>query len=316
MQTRGGSEVATDEIDQNHPSNHYIEHLKTVIPGSSEVPDTGVCSASTGLLPVAKNPLSTCAGKTVKAKIDHPTAALYSENVLPAEVPSPPIIPSADETLQYHLTKVDRQKQPGPTKRITHQRTDSTVSLASISSVSSIHGSNLPQWEQFDVLPREQESYTSFPKYQSNSMRSSSFMRIGAKIIGEDSKSGLSGIRGFLSRVWSKKDRNNDSVYRPSTLQRSSSAEEDEDHDDDDDRTVDSNSIISATRHSHAKVKTKAGPLLDLDARSGCSANHLESDTAKASFNIASQKLVFQDDKKGIIKDDEVHIVTGRKNSR
>ncbi|KAI5813506.1 hypothetical protein BZA77DRAFT_321020 [Pyronema omphalodes] len=130
-----------------------------------------------------------------------------------------------DKSLQNYLAGADQgtARRRGPVKRITHQRTDSMVSVASVSSMSSsIHGSNLPQWDQFDTLPREQDAYTSFPKYQSNSTRSSGIMRMGAKIIGEDSKNGLTGIRGFFSRVWTRKG-SSDSQYRPSSLQRSSS---------------------------------------------------------------------------------------------
>ncbi|KAF8537216.1 hypothetical protein BDD12DRAFT_888296 [Trichophaea hybrida] len=295
--SHGNSVIATEEVDPNHPGNHYIEHLRSVAHEVPEVSDAGVCTPSIRRSPVAKSVLSTCTGKTAKAKPVLPTAALYSENVLPAEIPSPPTAssPPANETLHYHLTKVDRRKQ-GPARRITHQRTDSMVSLASISSVSSIHGSNLPQWEQFDVLPREQESYTSFPKYQSNSMRSSSLMRIGATIIGEDSKSGLTGIRGFLSRVWSRKDRNNDLMYRPSTLKRSSSAEEDEDHSDTDDQTIDSKTTISATQNNHDKGKSKTRTMSDPSIKSERSNIHPESASAKLSLEVSPQKTVSQEE--------------------
>ncbi|KAF8242444.1 hypothetical protein K440DRAFT_638976 [Wilcoxina mikolae CBS 423.85] len=305
--THGNSAIATEGADPNHPGDRHIEHLKTVAPEVPEVPDTGVCTSSTGRSPVAKSALSTCTGKTAKAKPVLPTAALYSENVLPAEIPSPSTTnsPPANETLHYHLTKVDRRKQQGPARRITHQRTDSMVSLASISSVSSIHGSNLPQWEQFDVLPREQESYTSFPKYQSNSMRSSSLMRIGATIIGEDSKSGLTGIRGFLSRVWSRKDRSNDLMYRPSTLKRSSSAEEDEDHSDTDGQTIDSKTTISAAHNSHDKGKSKAGTMSNPSIKPERSNNHPESASAKSSFDAPFQKPVSQEERNAVIKDGE-----------
>jgi hypothetical protein len=131
-----------------------------------------------------------------------------------------------DKSLQNYLAGADQgtaRRRRGPVKRITHQRTDSMISVSSVSSMSSsIHGSNLPHWDQFDTLPREQDAYTSFPKYQSNTTRSSGIMRMGAKIIGEDSKNGLTGIRGFFSRVWTRKG-SNDSQYRPSSLQRSSS---------------------------------------------------------------------------------------------
>ncbi|KAA8912066.1 hypothetical protein FN846DRAFT_998048 [Sphaerosporella brunnea] len=132
---------------------------------------------------------------------DYPTAALYAENVQPmhpvyAPTRRPLVIPS----LAAQLGEPQRDPSLGG---FMHQRTYSTLSVAS---VTSIHGSNLPGWDEFDVLPRGEEQLTSFPKYQTNSMRSSnSLKRIGAKIMGEEPVPTLSGVARFFGKMWMRK---------------------------------------------------------------------------------------------------------------
>ena len=198
--------------------NGFVDHLKDTSPGDETAGVGGVSRRQ----PPTKMVLSCSNSTSINPKIDQPTAAVFSENVLPVDPPSHPRS-SIDSMLQCHLsTERRRASDGGPAQRITHRRTGSSLSLVSVASTSSIHGgSDLPNWEQFEALPRDEESYTSFPKYESNRVRSSSLMRIGAKFIGEDHKPGV--IRGLLSKVWTRKDRNEQTVYRPSTLVRSSS---------------------------------------------------------------------------------------------
>lgn len=215
----GASTIALSE----NGSSRYVDHLKDVFSG-----DDTVGGGGSRRPPPTKMMLSCPNPTSINPKIDQPTAAVFSENVLPVDPPSHPR-PSIDSMLQCHLL-TERHASGGPVKRITHRRTGSSLSLASVTTTSSIHGgTDLPNWEQFEALPRDEESYTSFPKYESNRMRSSSLMRIGAKFIGEDHKPGV--IRGLLSKVWTRKDRTEQAVYRPSTLVRSSSLPEEEEED-------------------------------------------------------------------------------------
>lgn len=198
--------------------NGFVDHLKDMPPGDETAGVGGLSRRP----PTTKMMLSCSNSTSINPKIDQPTAAVFSENVLPVDPPSHPRS-SIDSMLQCHLsTERHRASDGGPVKRITHRRTGSSLSLVSVASTGSIHGgSDLPNWEQFEALPRDEESYTSFPKYESNRVRSSSLMRIGAKFIGEDHKPGV--IRGLLSKVWTRKERNEQAVYRPSTLVCSSS---------------------------------------------------------------------------------------------
>jgi hypothetical protein len=218
----------------------YAAHLGFV--GNSGTIRTAKASQAR-LSPSLATPLS-------RTPSDQPTAALSAENALSLiSQPSGSLTRPADTTLQLHLQSGDRRKKhaPGPVRRLTHQRTMSTLSIAS---TTSLHGTNLPGWQEFDTLPRGQGELTSFPKFQSNCMRSSSIKRIGAKIT-EETNQGLTGIGRFFSKVWMR--RNAQPTRHQLGNERNWHDEDEADMSDSESRMLDLNTISHAGKKDCSK---------------------------------------------------------------
>jgi len=241
----------------------YMSHLKPIEARPKLM--SGASKASLTLLtttPLTPTPPADSEGDTkpqCTISMDFPTAALYDENVSPADSRHSDAKMAADVTLMLHLRSDERRQKHGTiAKRMMHHRAESTVS---VSSLASLHGSNLPGWEEFSTLPRDSSELTSFPKYQSNSMRSSSLKRISAKIMGDETGTGISGIGRFFTKVWHTRR------TEPASRRNTVVWEDDADVSDAESRIIDLSAIAAAGRKSEekdrGKTHSRAGSLVE-----------------------------------------------------